>query len=254
VLLGCFFLVYLNGGVHGVDSHAYWVTGHRTNLYGSSPGSRDAYLYSPAFASLIWPLTQLPGHACLAVWSAAEAVTFVWLLAPLGWRWGVPMFCLCLVEVSVGNIYAFLAVVAVVGIRYPGAWALPLLTKITPGVGPIWFAARREWRAFWIAVGATAAIMVVSFLLSPTSWTDWARFLLDHKGDQWFLPERMAAAVLVTVVCARRDRAWLLPFAMLLTTPVVAHSWMSLTVLAAVPRLRASRPSARAAQSDTIGG
>lgn len=252
-LMGCFFLAYLNGGVHGVDSHAYWATGHRANLYGASPGSRDAYLYSPAFAYLIWPLTQVPWHAFLAFWSAAETLTFGWLLAPLGWRWGVPMFCLCLVEVTVGNIYAFLAAVAVLGFRYPGVWALALLTKITPGLGPIWFATRRQWRAFWIAVGATAAIVAVSFGLSPTSWSEWIRFLVDHKSDQWFLPERIAAATALTISSARWNRAWLLPFAMLLTAPVVAHSWMSLTVLAAIPRLRASRPSERAAASDTIG-
>ncbi len=49
-----------------------------------------------------------------------------------------------------------------IGFRYPAAWSLILLTKITPGIGLLWFAVRREWRALAIALGATAAIASVS--------------------------------------------------------------------------------------------
>jgi len=38
-----------------------------------------------------------------------------------------------------------LAVAIAVGFRYPAAWALVLITKVTPGIGLVWFAVRREW-------------------------------------------------------------------------------------------------------------
>jgi hypothetical protein len=233
-----FFWGYLNHGVHGLDSRAYWATAHRGDLYAAQPGALHAYLYSPAFSKLIWPLTQLPRDVFVGVWMLAESLAFVWLLKPLGVRWGFPAFCLCTVEIAVGNIYAFLAVVAVVGLRRPAAWALPLLTKITPGLGPIWFAARREWRALAVSLGASAAIAAVSFALTPHQWIDWLRFLTNHEGEnQLMLPLRASLAALLTVYGARRRVPWLIVPAMLLANPMVFHSWMALTLLAGIPRL-----------------
>jgi hypothetical protein len=246
-----FFWAYLNHGVHGVDSRAYWVTGHHDRLYGERPGALDAYLYSPAFSTLIWPLTQLPRAMFIAAWMIGEAGAFVWLLRPLGVRWSVPAFCLCMAEIVIGNIYAFLAVVAVLGLRRPTLWALPLLTKITPGLGPIWFATRREWRALAISLGATAVITVVSVMLTPGQWADWIRFLMHHQGEnQVYLPVRLAAAIALTIFAARRGTTWLLVLAMLLANPMVFHSEMALTILAAIPRLALVR-SARDHSSAT---
>ena len=44
--------------------------------------------------------------------------------------------------------------------RHPAAWAFPLLTKVTTGVGVLWFAFRRDWRSLGIAIGATAVIVL----------------------------------------------------------------------------------------------
>ena len=44
------------------------------------------------------------------------------------------------------------------------------LTKVTPGIGMLWFAVRREWRHFAIAAGATLAIAVASRLVAPDLW------------------------------------------------------------------------------------
>ena len=45
----------------GYDSHAYWVAAQDLgHLYERPPLARDAYLYSPAFVVLLWPLAQLP--------------------------------------------------------------------------------------------------------------------------------------------------------------------------------------------------
>ena len=46
-----------------------------------------------------------------------------------------------------GNIHVLLAVTILAGFRYPGAWSFVVLTKVTPGIGLLWFAIRREWGA-----------------------------------------------------------------------------------------------------------
>lgn len=245
-LLGVFFAGYLNTGIHGVDAHAYWLTAHRPSLYGAPPGSRDAYLYSPVFALVISPLAHLPWAVFLAVWMLAELAVFGWLLAPVGVRWGAPLMMLCLIEVNVGNVYSFFALVAVVGLSRPAAWAFPLLTKITPGLGPVWFAASRQWRACAISLGSTAAIAAVSIAVAPGQWAQWLHFLgANAGGGQWLFPVRVGGAVALTVVGAVKGKPWVLAPAMLLANPVVAHSWMDLTLLAAIPRLRSAAAPAR---------
>jgi hypothetical protein len=243
---GCaaFFWAYLNHGVHGVDSKAYWAAARHSRLYSERPGELGAYLYSPAFATAIWPLAQLPRGVFVGVWMVLEGATFVWLLKPLGIRWGVPAFCLCMAEIVIGNIYSFLAVVAVIGLRRPAVWALPLLTKITPGLGPVWFLARKEWRMLAASMAVTAIIVSASVALTPHQWVDWFNFLADHKGENHLLlPVRAALAVVLTFWAARRNAQWLIVVAMLLANPMVFHSEMALTLLAGLPRLISRRAS-----------
>ncbi len=55
----------------------------------------------------------------------------------------------------------------------PGWFAIPILTKLTAGVGLLWFPFRREWRPFAIGVGITAAVSLISFVVSPAAWIEW---------------------------------------------------------------------------------
>jgi hypothetical protein len=224
----------------GSDARAYWLTGHRADLYPLAPGQRGAYLYSPAFAQAIWPLTHLPFVAFRVLWLAGETAAFVWLLWPMGLRFGVPAFLLCQSEIVIGNIYALLAVVCVIGLRHGAAWSLPLLTKLTPAVGVVWFAVRREWRSLGVCTVTTVVIVAASVAVSPHDWTQWIRFLAHHRDPRgsnlW--PVRVAAGLVLTVFAARTGRAWLLPFAMVLAQPMAAHWYVGLPMLAAVPRLR----------------
>jgi hypothetical protein len=131
----------------GYDSHAYWLTAHHAQLYRIAPTLKDSFEYSPAFAQLIAPVAHfVPWLAFGMLWSLAETIAFSWLLAPLGWRLGVPLVMCCGDEIARGNIYAFLAVAIVLGATRGWPWAIPMLTKITPGLGPVWFALRRDWR------------------------------------------------------------------------------------------------------------
>ena len=130
----------------GYDAHAYWLAWHHSSMYGLPPNTADAYLYSPAFAQVLWPLAQLPWPLFLAAWTIAGFALYAWLLRPLGRALAAPLLLFCLPQAMVGNIWPLLAVVLVFGFRRPGLWALPLLTKVTAGVGVVWFAARGEWR------------------------------------------------------------------------------------------------------------
>lgn len=221
----------------GLDSHAYWLTGHRGHLYVLPPGKDDAYLYSPAFATAIWPLAQLPWHVFMVLWGAVEFAAFAWMLAPLPIRWMVPLLMVCAGEALAGDIYGLLGLAALYGLTRPGLWALPALTKIAPALGIPWFAIRREWRALAIALGTTALIIAISVAITPHAWSQWFHFLVHNRGRSTVLyPVRLPIAAAVLVYAARTDRKWLLPVAMMLAMPMAANPW-TLTMLAPVPRL-----------------
>ena len=113
-----------------------------------------AYPYSPAFAQLVYPLNLLPWTWFVAAWTAL-LIGAVWLLTgPQLFLFGKVVGAM---EIAGGNISLLLAAAIVPGFRYPWTWAFVLLTKITPGIGLLWFVLRREWRQLVIALGATVA-------------------------------------------------------------------------------------------------
>jgi hypothetical protein len=232
-----------------LDAHAYWAA-WRGPVYDQAPDTLDAYLYSPAFAQAIWPLTQLAWPVFGALWALATVAALVHLFRPLGRGWVVALLLCCTPEILTGNVFWLLALVAVYGHRWPALWAVALLTKVTPGVGLVWFVVRREWRSLGIALGATAAIAAVSFALAPSLWGDWLDLLTSHAGSgagSSLVPPvwvRLPLATALVAWGASRDRRWTIPAAMVLATPVAGVA--ALVVLAAVPRLAESRRPQRA--------
>ncbi|MBA3778977.1 MAG: DUF2029 domain-containing protein [Chloroflexi bacterium] len=112
---------------------------------------------------MIEPLRWVPWQVAASVWMLSMGLA-VWAVTR---SWFLVVLPLLFLEYVFGNINAFLGVVAVLSFRYPVLWAVPLLTKVTPGVGLIWFVVRREWRNLAIALGATALIAGISFLAAP---------------------------------------------------------------------------------------
>jgi hypothetical protein len=231
----------------GFDAHAYWFAWHHASMYGLPPNTADAYLYSPAFAQLIWPLAQLPWPLFVAAWAVAGFALYAWLLRPLGRTLAAPLLLFCLPQAMVGNIWPLLAVVLVCGFRRPGLWALPLLTKVTAGVGVVWFAARGEWRNLLRVLVPTALVVGVSVAISPQLWADWLHILAgDGRGGNAAggydvpLVYRLPVALALAVYAARRSRPGVLAAAMALACPVFALSYLTSNVflLAALPRLR----------------
>jgi len=237
-----------------VDAYAYWTTRDGGFYDASTTGQIGAYLYSPAFAQLLAPLTWLPLAVFTALWTALNCATLWFLLR----RWSLPslLFLPIPFEIVSGNVHLLYAGAIVLGFRWSATWVLMAITKVTPAIGVLWFAVRREWRAAAVAVGATAAVVAVSYVLDPAAWAKWVDLLRNGttaagSGDfatvGWYLPialaPRFVAAAVVIAIAAWRDARWLLPVGVVLAMPVV---WLnSLAVLAAcvplaVPSLMAA--------------
>jgi hypothetical protein len=144
-------------------------------------------------------------------------------------------------EVAGGNVSLLLAVAIVVGFRWPAAWSVVLLTKITPGVGLLWFAVRREWRSLFIAFAATAAIGAVSAIVMPPAWRQWLDVIVANagRGGTWAsvpvpLLIRLPLAVALVIWGARTDRRWTVPVASMLALPALWYGGVSM-LLAVIP-------------------
>ncbi|TAM86942.1 MAG: DUF2029 domain-containing protein [Jatrophihabitans sp.] len=223
----------------GIDAHAYWLTGHHWPLYWRPPAAVDAYLYSPAFAQAIRPLTLLPWPAFYALWICAETAAFAWLLKPLGWAWGVPALMLCAFEIVPGNVTGFVAAAAVLGMsRRPEAWTFVALTKPSLMLGLPSALGRRDWRGLRRMAVAVAAVVAVSAAIWPGQWAAWITFLFHDRGSDPTLPYRVGASWLLAAVAARRRRPWLVVPLMVLASPPTLAIGEYATLFAAVPRLR----------------
>src|SRR5262245_41416214 len=221
------FLIGLGLLPFAVDAHAYWAANPLDPYSNAALADFDAYFYSPAFTQAIWPLHWLPWPIFAGLWTAAIVVAFRWLSGL--WLGLVLLLPPVFIEVAMGNIHAFLAVAIVLGFRWPVTWAFVLLTKVTPGIGLLWFAARREWRNLALALGATAVIVAASFAIAPALWREWLEVLAGRSsapntaGVYGVIPLllRLPVAAVLVIWAARTDRAWIVPIAAVLAMPVL---------------------------------
>ena len=221
------------------DARAYWSVDY-ADMYGQSlVGRFGTYLYSPAFAHLLWPATLLPWAVFAGLWCALNLGLLVWMTGPI-----LAAILLYLPlspvtdEVTTGNVHLMIAAAIVLGFRYPAAHAFPLLTKVTPGVSVLWFAGAGKLRQLAIALGATAAIALVSFAIAPGQWLEWVRLLTASSGvpagDASVIPgplwmRTLAGAVLV-LAGGRLGWRWTVPVAAAVALPVTWSSGMSVLV------------------------
>jgi len=236
----------------GVDAYTYWTVDPSSPYTSSAPGTAQAYFYSPAFAQLTVPIHLLPWHVFIAAWTVV--LTFALL-----WQTGLWMALALLlfpvfVDLTVGNIHILLGAAIVLGFRWPWTWSLLLLTKITPGIGLLWFAFRREWRSLAIALGVTAAIAAGSLVLRPDLWRQWLDLLVAAtRAPDWTLIVpipvwfRLPVAIALLYWGARTDRPWTVPLASCIALPVLWLNGFAMLV-AMVPLLdpaSAKSPAAR---------
>src|SRR6185369_17822292 len=122
-----------------------------------------------------------------------------------------------------------IAAAIALGFRYPATWAWVLLTKVTPGVGLVWFVVRREWRSLAIALGVTAGLVAVSLAIDFPLWREWLeRDLLASLRQPPDQPQiaipllvRLPLAVAIVAWGAATDRRWTVPLAATLALPVM---------------------------------
>lgn len=250
--------IIADGGIDrfAIDAHAYWAADTGALYRGATIGELDAFLYSPIMGQLLDPVGFLPWPVFYGAWLAALVACLVLLVGP------IPAAVLIFVppiwaDVTTGNVHLFLAVAIVIGLRWPAAWAAVLLTKITPGIGIVWFAARREWRSLATALGVTVAMAAVSFAVAPNLWLDWARVLTANTGEPprlfgWPLALRLPAAAVLVFVGGLRGWRWSIPLASTLALPVLWEN--SVTLLLAVVPLLGFGPLGRFGRASLAGG
>jgi hypothetical protein len=233
----------------GQEARCYWLPSLGAPYLNANWTDPIAYVYSPAFLQLVSPITSLPWQQFMAVWTAILIAALAWLTGPRLLLLGVVIAAM---ELAGGNISLLLAASIVLGFRWPAAWGFVLLTKITPGVGLLWFAVRGEWRSLGIAFGATLVVIAVSALAMPGAWAEWFSVLASVAGRDgtWAavpipLWLRLPVAVAVVVWGARTNRRWAVPVASMLALPALWYGGLSM-LLAVIPLTSTWRGSWRA--------
>jgi hypothetical protein len=227
----------------GYDAFAYWAIDPAEPYARSMTGqyALGGFRYSPPIALLLGPLAALPWWLALWLWLGL----LVGLVCFVGGRWTPALLALppVALELYHGNVHLLLAVAIAIGFRYPWAWSLVLLTKVTPGVGLLWFAFRREWRSLGIALAATLVAVLVALAVAPGLWADWVAVLAANAGQPQDLslppplPFRLALAVVLVAWGARTDRPWTVAVAAMLALPLLWPHGL-VVALGAVPLLR----------------
>src|SRR5258708_31134420 len=112
------------------DLWAYWSTRFGLDYTWARPGESGAYIYSPAFAHLIAPLTALPLPVFTAIWTILVASTLYWLV---GWRsFFIGLLIPVTMSIAIGQTDLLMAAAIVIGVRLPAALFLPIVTQPTP--------------------------------------------------------------------------------------------------------------------------
>lgn len=229
---------YTKTGGQPVDAACYY------GMDRSAPWDPDGcFLYTPPVALL---MTQIQGVVPFESFYTALRVIEVILLAlitgpAIGAALLIPAVA---IEINAANINILIVGAVLVGFRYPWTWAFVILTKVTPGVGLLWFAVRSEWRNLAVALGATAAIAGVSLLIAPWMWGEYVSALIVAPDETPFkIWWRLPLAVAILVWGARTNRRWVLIVTVLLALP--RWYYLSPVILVGLfPLVRLPRPLA----------
>ncbi len=232
------------------DAYSYWSIDFN-DLYGRAMSSNfalGAFRYTPPIAFLFGPLGALPWWLFVWLWSALSVAILTWL----GGRWSLVVLALppVALELYHGNVHLLIAAAIALGFRFPWTWSFVILSKLSPGIGVLWFAARREWRSFAVALGATAVISAVTLVFAPDYWVDFVRSIQSNLNEpQYFsipppAPIRIPIAIVLVIWGARTDRPWTVPVAAMLSLPIIWPHGLTVA-LAAIPFLRRGDRGAR---------
>jgi hypothetical protein len=214
----------------GVDE---LVPGDAWNYWAGEPYEWTHYRYSPVFFWLSLPLRALPFELFVGLWTVLHLAAIAWL--------GPWTILLAFDDVIRRNVNTFLAVAVVLGVRgHAWTWAVPLLTKVTPGVGALYHVGKRDWRSAGVGVGTTLGIVAAGALIAPDLWLAWVESLRagtdNYQTVNLLAPLPFRVAIGAALCLAATRSVALLPLGMVIAMPGLLPS--SFAVLAARPRLR----------------
>jgi hypothetical protein len=234
-----------DGGRGGYDATAYWDAARRViggqPLYGAQTGALGAYLYPPPLAQILAPGALVPLPVFVWAWRLIELICL--RIAVGSWlRAGFAMlFPPVVAELDAGNVHLIMAAACAMAMRgraVPIGPAVLLKFASLPLTPLGWLRDRRG-----LAIGGliAAAIMAISFVLSPSSWIAYVGFIGTLQGVDGFwnlaagfpFPLRLVAALAVGLLATRWIR--LSPVAVVLAYPIVWYSSLSTFVALAAP-------------------
>lgn len=240
-----------------VDALIFWSAAQEPSFYTETWQGGSLYVYPPPLAQI---LRVIPWAPFVIVW--ISMLFLAWWAATR--HWSIPTFVLSTILATtvgfgfilanpatltlVGNPQIAIAAVCVLGFRWPALWAFPILTKISPGIGLLWFLARGEWRSLAIAAGATFSVILASVLLGPQDWLDFIRFATLNAGATPPIPYvpipflvRLPLAAALIVWGARTNRRWTVPVAVAWSMiALYESSWVTI-MLAVLPLIEKRR-------------
>ena len=191
--------------------------------YGMDPAAPyradHCFLYSPPLAQAMSVIQSvMPFEAFTTTLRTLEMIALALITGPaIG---GVLMIPATEIELNAANINIILIGAVLLGFRYPWTWSFVVLTKVTPGIGLLWFAVRREWRDLAIALGVTTAIAFGSFIVAPWMWSAYLSALVAAPDESAFpIWMRLPLAAAIVIWGARTDHRWAVVVAVFLALP-----------------------------------
>jgi Flp pilus assembly pilin Flp len=211
-----------------LDANLYWQASARLdNLYADGWTSAYNYANPPVIAQLWAPLHVLPFAVVQAVWTIVLFgclwyATRGWALAimgigAVGIALQLPFLSAPLGIILLGNVGMLLTAGVVASIRWPGAAAIPALTKVGPGVALGWHLFRGDRQALVKGVALMTVVFAISFVLNPASWIEWLNWIARNYASnplrELAVPFSIRAPIGVGIIAiaARTNRPWLVP-------------------------------------------
>ena len=244
-------IITMRTGGPGFDFFAYWFV-DPADPYAIRNGLGETFgvfHYTPPLAWLAGPLKLVSWPLAYWIWFAILLAVLVWLARDwaLAWLAFPPVAS----ELYHGNIHLLIAAALVLSLRQPVAYLFLALSKVSPGVMALWWAARGEWRNFTLALGSAVVVVVIAFVLAPDAWSAWLTQVANvPPRAQNLVPIplaiRLPVAAILVVVAARLDRPWILAPAVTLALPLLwAHGFAVLVAITPLLRIRTGEVRAR---------
>jgi hypothetical protein len=173
------------------DNLAYWIAAERLMagqpIYatGSAAFEPYAYHYPPPLAQFLAPFTLFMSAPVYVIAYRGLLLLTTWDLAGRRMLWMLALiaFIPVAVQLRFENVDLFVAAAIVFGLgRWPWAFAVVAVIKISPGLGVVYFALRRRWRDAALAAAVGIAIVAVSFVLDPSLWEAFFDAVIGRAG------------------------------------------------------------------------